>query len=475
MEQQRRKVIQGGLSLLSMIMLPGCGGTSSTSKKVIVVGSGISGLAAARDLVSAGYDVTIIEAQNRTGGRLKTDTTLSTPLDLGASWIHGVEGNPITELATACNATLLETKYSNSILYDSFGAGFDLTNTPISPARKNTLDALETELKTAITSGQQANSDTSIYTAIWNGTNAANKSAGDQHLLKFLMSSKLETEYAGAGTDAGVASVGDLSTYYYDSVKTFSGADKVFTNGYGQIADYLAKNLTIKTNEKVTAIDYSNASVSVTTDKGNYTADKVLVTVPLGVLKKNTIAFTPALPSTHTDAINQIGMGLLNKLYLEFDSSFWKSSWGGNNYDWIESIPDAGATEQRWTEWVSFDNAANKPILLGFSAATAAESLETLTNDDIKADAMARLRSIFGNAIPDPKPTILRTKWASDTYTYGSYSFNKVGMKKTVRQDLATPINNRLYFAGEATHQDYFGTVHGAYLSGQAAATLIKS
>lgn len=472
MQFQRRKMIQGGISAVGLSLLPGCGlsgSGSGSSKSVIVVGAGVAGLAAARDLVNAGYTVTVIEAQDRIGGRLKTDSkTLSMPVDLGASWIHGTEGNPITKLAESAGATLLTTSYGNSILYDNYSG---VTNQEISSVRKTKFDELAVEYKRRISLIQKGESDQSIYQTIWTDWGATLSDDADKQLVKFLISSKLETEYGGDGISSAPKS-GHLSTLYFDSGKPYGTTDKVFAKGYGQISEYLASNITIKTSEKVSVIDYSNTTVSVTTDKGVYTADKVLVTVPLGVLKNKVISFTPALPTKHTDAIQNIGMGLLNKLYLEFAEPFWDRD---KKYDWIESIPPASSElEQRWTEWVSFNKVAGKPILLGFSAATAAYSLEDKSDSAIFADAKARLELIFGT-IPDPVKPILRTKWAQDPYTFGSYSFNRLGMSANTRKELAEPVNGKLFFAGEATSQYYFGTVHGAYNSGLDAAALIKA
>jgi monoamine oxidase len=468
-KMHRRQMIQAAASLLGAAMLPSCGDDAAKSpvaQKIIVIGSGIAGLAAARSMVQAGHDVTVLEAQDRIGGRLKTDaTTLSAPVDLGASWIHGIDSNPIKALADEINAVTAVTSYDSSILYDSDGQ-------EISVARQLKLTALDAEFHNAIKAAQTKAVDQSLYSAIWDGMNAAALPADEQQLIKFLISSQLETEYGGAAVNANSASVGDLSTLWFDNSKQFGGDDVVFAQGYGVIVDYLKTGLTIKTSEKVTAIDYSEATVIVSTANGDYTADKVLVTVPLGVLKKGTITFTPPLPTAHTDAIEQIGMGVLDKLYFEFDSTFWANQWGTTKYDWIESIPSVG-TSQTWTEWVCLDKAIGKLIWVGFCAADAAVALEKMTDAEIEADAMTRLQSIFGNAIPKPIK-VLRTKWWSDPYTYGSYSFNKVGMNETARIDLAKSVDGRLFFAGEATNDDHFGTVHGAYLSGLRAADEMK-
>lgn len=122
-----------------------------------------------------------------------------------------------------------------------------------------------------------------------------------------------------------------------------------------------------------------------------------------------------------------------------------------------------------WTEWVSFLPSTKLPVLLGFNAADQGRNLEKLTDQQIVQSAMATLRLIFGDEIPEPIDYQI-TRWASDPFSFGSYSFNAVGSTPQMRDDLAAPLQQQLYFAGEATHKDYFGTAHGAYLSGIRAA-----
>ena len=157
-------------------------------------------------------------------------------------------------------------------------------------------------------------------------------------------------------------------------------------------------------------------------------------------------------------------MGVLNKCYLRFDRAFWP-----DDVDWLEYIsPRHG----EWTEWVSLLRTTGKPVLLGFNAADQATAIEALTDQQIVDSAMATLRTIFGNQIPAPQSYQI-TRWASDPFSYGSYSFLAVGATPVMRQHLAAPLGQQVFFAGEATHPDYAGTAHGAYLSGIAAATTI--
>ena len=165
----------------------------------------------------------------------------------------------------------------------------------------------------------------------------------------------------------------------------------------------------------------------------------------------------PELPRHKRQAIAKLGMGVLNKFYLRFPEVFWPA-----DVDWLEHIP---AEHGVWTEWVSFQRAAKRPILLGFNAADRGRAIEAWPDRRIVASAMSTLRTIYGAGIPEPLDYQI-TRWATDPYSLGSYSFNPVGSTPVMRKNLAAPLKGRVFFAGEATEQDYFSTAHGAYLSG---------
>lgn len=144
---------------------------------VIVVGAGVAGLAAARQLSDAGHRVTVLEARSRIGGRLWTDTSWGLPVDLGASWIHGVTGNPISTIADRMGAQRVVTSYDSAVAYDSDGR-------PLSADRQARLDALQAAIDVAVTAAQDADQDSDLLSAIWSRTQAASMNAADQQLLR---------------------------------------------------------------------------------------------------------------------------------------------------------------------------------------------------------------------------------------------------------------------------------------------------
>ena len=420
---------------------------AATGLKVLVIGAGMAGLAAARDLRQRGHDVLVIEGSDRIGGRIHTSHAWpDVAIDLGASWIHGMNGNPITTLAKDAGARLATTSY------DSYSV-FDTNGRRLSPAAEQRLDAMNKRIAKILVKAQGAQRDQSVQSAVRRGLDWANLSTGDRRLASFILTSEIEMEYSGAAADT--------STYWFDSDAVFRGEDAVFLDGYSVVIDALAQGLSVSTGEPVSRVAMTGDGVLVTTSSRTYSGDCVVVTLPLGVLKTGSVEFAPGLPAPKRQAIAALQMGVLDKLFLRFPRVFWDPG-----KDWIEYIPKAGAG---WAEWVSLARPTGQPILLGFTAADFAREKEMLTDAQIVASAMATLRRMYGPAIPSPTAHQI-TRWAGDPFSLGSYSFNALGSDPLMRETLAAPIDARVFIAGEATERRYFGTVHGAYMSGIRAA-----
>ncbi len=420
---------------------------ASNKKRIAVIGAGLAGLAAARELHGQGYEVVVVEARDRIGGRIWTSTKWSDmPLDFGATWIHGIQGNPLTDLAEQIKAKRLTTSYDRTETYNTLGQ-------PLSQAEEVRMEDLRKKVFGTLEKAQDEDADVSIRQVIEPLMHQFDKSSEAYRFINFILSGEIEQEYSG--------SAAKLSAQWYDSAKEFDGDDALFVQGFRVIPEFLAQGLNIELGQVVKEIQWHQSPVRVITQKTEFTADCVLVTLPLGVLQAGNVRFTPELPRNKQNAIAKLGMGVLNKCYLRFPKVFWPA-----DVDWLEYVSERHG---EWTEWVSFKRAANMPILLGFNAADRGREMEGWSDRQIVASAMETLRKIYGRGIPEPTDYQI-TRWATDPFSLGSYSYNPVGAVPKMRQELAAPLEKSGFFAGEASNQDYFGTASGAYLSGLRAA-----
>ncbi|GIK75480.1 MAG: amine oxidase [Chloroflexota bacterium] len=428
----------------------------AAGRSVLVIGAGIAGLSAARELQRLGYTVTVLEARERIGGRVWTvrDPTRGLALDMGASWIHGVTGNPIAALARELGLATHPTNYANNQLFDTDGA-------EASAALEEDVEALFDAVMEAVEEIRAARQDNgqpdiSLGAAIASAADDLGLSAIQRRRLNFAVNTTIEHEFA--------ADVSQLSLYHWDEGEAYRGGDVIFANGYDQIATALADGLTIRTGVAVTRIGYTASSVAVSTTAGEFSADYAVITVPVGVLQQGAIEFAPTLPAAKQQAIARLGSGVLNKTFLIFPQRFWERAPELLNYISVE--------KGRWCEALNLAHYGDKPVLLWFNAGEYGAALEALNDAEITAAAMATMRTIYGDAIPAPEAVHV-TRWLSDPFARGAYSSLAVGATPDDRATLAAPVAGRLFFAGEATHRNYPSTVHGAYLSGLEAASSI--
>ena len=451
----RRRFIQGGQGVLAGLMLGQVcrppQGAAPDRPRVVVIGAGLAGLAAAQSLAQANYPVVVLEARDRLGGRTWTSTHWpDLPVDMGASWIHGLRGNPLTALARSAAVDLVITDYDNALIYGPSGR-------PLGPDEETYLARLGDLITTALVAAQGHDPDQSVQIAVRAALDWPALSPTDQEQVNFLLNSTLEQEYGG--------SVSQLSAHWYDDGEFFSGPDALLPGGYQGLVRVLAQGLDIRLQQAVQAVDWSGGAVVVTTNQATYRAERVVVSLPLGVLKSGAVKFSPPLPEAKTTAISRLGIGVLNKCYLRFPRVFWPDT-----VDWLEQI---SAPPGLWAEWVSLVPSLRQPVLLGFNAADQGRAIEDWGDGAIVASALATLQRLFGRRIPEPLDYQI-SRWQRDRYALGAYSFNALGSTPAMRDHLAQGLAGRLFFAGEATSRQYFGTAHGAYLSGLAVAQQIR-
>ncbi|MCF8259311.1 MAG: FAD-dependent oxidoreductase [Melioribacteraceae bacterium] len=447
----RRKFIKQMALFASMTALPKFGmpdiNKIKSGEKVYVIGAGISGIAAARKLHNAGVDVTILEARNRLGGRIWTDRSLGLPVDLGASWIHGpsVE-NPIKKIADDISANLFETDNESLSVFDNDGNEID--DAAMSDYYNDYIELLD-EIETI---AEEMENDSTVKSII--------QSIEPDYLTDLIMQYQL-TSYMEF--DSG-GDINKLSAKYWANDLKYSGNDVLFPDGYDTITNYLADGLKINLEHIVNKINYQNDSIILSTDKGNFEADYLIVTLPLGVLKSGSVTFLPDLPESKKSIMNKVEMGSINKVFLSWDESFWD-----------DDLQYIGVTTEVKGMYPYFLN-ANKftPYngLMTFGFGEYGKTMEENSDEQIKNDILNILRKIYGNDVTEPNGVIV-SRWNSDEFTKGAYSFAGVGNSPEFFDGWKETIEDRIFFAGEHTINDYRGTVHGAYISGIQAADKI--
>jgi monoamine oxidase len=257
------------------------------------------------------------------------------------------------------------------------------------------------------------------------------------------------------------ASIDRLSAHYATNDEAFPGKDVLFPQGYDVLLKPLQAGVTLKTNQVVSSIRYTDQGVEVTTQTQTFKADVAIVTIPLGVLKSKAVTFSPALPIAHQTAIDRVGMGQVNKVFLQFQRSGWDST--------LQYLGNAGGEGTLYPYFLNVEPFAKIPALMTFAMGRTVSQMDGQSDDQVIADVLKALRQMLGRSVPDPI-AVLISRWSTDRFSQGAYSYAAVETQPSDFETLAQPLNDRLFFAGEHTHESYRGTVHGAYLSGLRAA-----
>lgn len=491
-------------------------------KNVIVVGAGPAGLTAARHLQRQGFTVTVLEARSRIGGRVFTDrASLSVPVDLGASIITGVEADVTSERrpdpsSLICAQLGLELTVLNSDcpLYDTVtgekvpadldealeaeynGLLDDMELLAAEKGERAMKMSLEEGLEYGLKSRRMAHygEDNTEIRPIRSHDNsmAAEKISEDDENPNSQVS-KLEglnplerrvMDWHFAHLEYGCAALlkeVSLPNWNQDDVYGgFGGAHCMIKGGYSKVVESLAEGICIHLDHVVTDISYTpkdsqmnndelHQRVKVSTSNGNeYSADALLITVPLGCLKAETIKFSPPLPHWKYLSIKRLGFGVLNKVVMEFPEVFWDDS-----IDYFGATAEVTDQRGRCFMFWNVKKTVGAPVLIALLVGKAAVDGQNINSSDHVGHALTVLRKLFGeDKVPDPVASVV-TDWGRDPYSYGAYSYVAVGSSGEDYDILGRPVDDCLFFAGEATCKEHPDTVGGAMMSGLREAVRI--
>uniref|UniRef100_A0A6I8RIH9 Amine oxidase n=1 Tax=Xenopus tropicalis TaxID=8364 RepID=A0A6I8RIH9_XENTR len=499
---------QDSASLIILGLLPLLTGTARkimdpVGPTVLIIGAGISGLAAAQKLHERGFrNFRILEATGRSGGRIRSRKYAKGLVEIGAQWIHGPSpSNPVFQLSTQYNLLSSEALSEEnqlveleghpmfSVIYSSSGKQINRG------VGENVVEMFSSWLQKSreFTKGG-CNPEESVGSFLRQEicNSYSNWERDSLELKMALLSGLFKLECCISGTHSmdyvALSSCGEY--------EMLPGLDCTFPRGYESLVDHIKASFpsdNVLLNKPVKTINWKGSfsgsdsriyPVQVECENGEtFVADHVILTVPLGFLKeKATDLLSPPLPSYKLQAIQNLGFGTNNKILLEFEKPFWEPEcyaiqliWEGESpltetktnlqQDWVKKIP--GFVVLQPPEQLGH-------VLCAFIAGKESEFMETLSEDEILSAMTILLRNCTGNPNLPPPISILCTRWHSEPYTRGSYSYVAVGSTGQDIDMLAQPLPEeqecamplQVLFAGEATHRNFYSTTHGALLSG---------
>lgn len=419
----------------------------------IVVGAGVAGLTAARLLTKAGRRVVVLEARDRVGGRVTTDRRYGLATDMGASWIHGIDGSPVAAAAEAFGMRTVEFTVGGYQPDSRPIAHYGPDGTRLSDADAQ---AYVADIRTVDDTLRQVIAESAPDASYRDVTEAALAAQGwpderTQRVREYL-EHRSEEQYG--------AWIEDLAAHGLDD-DSIDGDEVVFPDGYDRLPSHLAVGLDIRLIHVVERVAWSADGVSVTTDHGVFTADDVIVTVPVGVLQSDDLLIDPPLPEPVAGALGRLTMNAFEKVFLRFPTKFWD--------DDVYVIRQQGPEGRWWHSWYDLTALHGTPTLLTFAAGPAAVETRDWSEDEIVDSVLVQLRRLYGDRVEQPTHVHV-TDWQDDPFSHGSYAYMTVGSTTADHDDLATPVGGVLHLAGEATWTDDPATVPAAMLSGHRAA-----
>ncbi|THD58296.1 NAD(P)/FAD-dependent oxidoreductase [Phenylobacterium sp.] len=396
---------------------------------VVVVGAGAAGIAGLRRLGRGGLEVVALEARDRVGGRAHTIRTAGGfPVDCGAGWLHSADENPLAEPIAAAGFTL--DKSPPHWMKQAFNRDFSEED---QRAYRQAFNALDARLEAAAGTGaDRPASDLLEPGSRWNPLLDA-----------------FSSYYNGAEFDQ--VSVLDYGAY------EDSGVNWRVAEGYGAAIVHFAAPYRIVTGCPVRTIHHGGPELVLGTARGAVTARAVIVAVPTPLLSQGGLAFSPSLPAK-AEAAAGLPLGLADKVFLQVAEP--------------DALPVDGHLFGRAdrTEIGSYHlRPFGRPVIEAFLGGRWARALEAEGPGAPTAFALEELGELLGSDFRRSLTPLGETRWAHDPWALGAYSHALPGHAGD-RAILAAPVENRLFFAGEATHPHLYSTVHGAWESGERAA-----
>ncbi len=401
---------------------------ASNEFEIVIVGGGAAGIGAARRLHEAGVPCLIVEARERLGGRgWTTPVAAGIPLNLGCGWLHSADRNPWVDIA------------------ERQGRSIDKSPPPWS--------------KPSLPYGFPPEEQDEFHQALGDFFAQVARADGkpDRAAAELLppggrwnaLVDAINTYVSGAELER--LSLQDLANYDGNDVNWR------VVEGYGAAIAAHGTRVPAALGCPVLAIDHSGAQIKIETAKGRLTAAQVIVTLPTSLIASEAVRFTPTLPEK-TEAARGLPLGLADKLFLALDQP--------EAFDADCSL--FGVLNRTGTAAYQF-RPFGRPMIEAYFGGQQAAELEAGGDAAFFDFAVGELTARLGGDFAKRVKPIAIHRWGADPLARGSYSFALPG-KTACRQTLAEPVDDRIFFAGEACSKHDFSTAHGALETGIAAA-----
>jgi monoamine oxidase len=431
----RRRFVAG--SAAAAVMTPALAAPFGGEADVAVVGAGAAGIAAARRLAGGKLRVAVVEASGRVGGRCVTDTGIfGVPCDLGARWIRAPDLNPVTPLATK--------------------SGFDIYPAPpgqrVRIGRRNAREGEMEDYLTATVRASRAIAEAGRGRLDGSAAQVLPKDLGEwQRTAEFLLGP------FACGKDLAEVSAADFAR------AAERESDTLCRQGFGALIAKLAEGLPVQLSTPVSRIDWGGrGGVDIDTAGGRLTARVVIVTISTGVLAGDTLKFAPELPRRHLDAIARLGLGSYDHIVLELPGN----PLGLQRDEMVLEKSNTNRTA------ALLANLSGTPLCSVEVGGAFGRELAAAGDKAMVAFALDWLAGLYGADVKKAVKRSHATRWNNDPWTLGAFSVAAPG-GQWARAALAEPLRDRIFFAGEATHETLWGTVGGAWASGERAADAV--
>ncbi|XP_048462625.1 lysine-specific histone demethylase 1B isoform X1 [Rhincodon typus] len=412
-------------------------------KHVIVIGAGAAGLAAAQQLQNFGIKVMVLEARDRIGGRVWDDHSLGVTVGKGAQIVNGCINNPIAlmceqlgskmhKLGDRCDLIEEGGRVVDPTIDKCIDFHFNAMLDVVAEWRKDKKQFQDVPLGEKIEE---------IYQTFIQES-GVQFSELEAKVLQFHLGN---LEYA---CGSNLQQVSARSWDHNEFFAQFAGDHTLFTSGYSAIINKLGDGLDIRLSTPVQTINYSGDDICIGTANGMlWTTQKVLITVPLALLQKNTIQFYPALSERKLKAINSLGQGVIEKIALQFPYKFWEKKIQGA--DFFGHIPPSPNKRGLFGVFYDMDPQGEHCVLMSVISGDAVAVIQDMQEQQVAELCMSVLRELFKEEeVPDPVRYFV-THWSKDPWAQMAYSFIKAGGSGEAYDIIAEDIQGKVFFAGE--------------------------